>query len=316
MNNDEQRWVPAVPDIDVPASHFSAAWELGRSRRRRRIASSGGASAALGIALLVGLAVVPGNGAGGDSLRQIGPAAPTTGAGSPAPSGAPTLPPHIGPSALPVLPGLPRTSPSPATDPSPQPHDEQQLEGEDAEASGQSGDSYAGSPSRPVERDYQSSSPQADANGTRGGGQTVCGLDVADRPSGQQARWCGSNDVTQERGDFLLKHRQCRAHDGDQSAMTFATSQEVEYEVATATGQLLWRWSDRVSVKPLQHELPTERGACYAWTTRWTPLDAEGRSLAAGTYRLRTWVNSHELGADAAYDHEFTIAAQEDEDEE
>ena len=314
MSHDELRWVPPVPEIDAPASGFADAWERGRGRRRRRILASSGTSAALGVALVVGLAIVPNAGSGGDSLRQVGPAAPLLPKQSGSPQPVVTLPPQVGPSGLPVLPGLPglpRTSPSPTRQPQASPQSEQQA----GEESGpeRSGAGYAGSPSRPVEREYESSSPQADANGASGGGQTVCGVDAADRPAGQQARWCGGNDVSPVRSDFLLEHRQCRAHDGDQPALTFATTQEVEYEVRTADDRLLWRWSDGAVSKSSPHELPTERGACYTWTTRWTPLDPQGQQLAPGSYRLRTWVTSAELGPDATYESEFTIEPQADE---
>lgn len=319
MSNDDARWVPPVPEINEPPARFDDAWERGRELRRRRILASGGTSAALGVALLVALAVVPNNDSGGDSLRQVGPAAPLLPNESGSPDPALTLPPQVGPSALPglpVLPGLPRTSPGPTgqSQPSPQPS----ARGGQAEPQAGDGErerndaTYAGSPSRPVQRKYESSSPQADPNGTSGGGQTVCGVDAPNRPSGQQARWCGDNDVTAERADFLLEHRQCRAHDGDQPALTFAGSQEVEYEVRSADGGLVWRWSDGVTVTSAAHELPSERGACYTWTTRWTPLDRQGQDLPAGEYQLRTWVTSAELGPEAFYESEFTIAADGD----
>lgn len=306
----EHAWVPPLPEGDVPARAFDDAWQRGRAARRRRLLTSSGASTALGVALVLGVATVPGP-TGGDSLRQVGPAAPgRDGEGSTGPQALATLPPQVGPSALPQLPPqlpvLPRTSPSPDAaadgEPSPQPDGTRQGAGDAA---------YAGSPSRPVQREYYSSSPRADQNGATGGSQTVCGVDVQDRPSGEQARWCGGNETAQDKGDFLLQHRQCRAHDGDQPALTFGTTQEVEYEVRSSDGALLWRWSDGVDVRPAAHELPTEPGACYEWTTRWTPLAPDGEPLQAGTYRLRTWVTSAELGARASYDSDFEITRPE-----
>lgn len=67
-------------------------------------------------------------------------------------------------------------------------------------------------------------------------------------------------------------------------------------------------------MQPSAHELPTERGACYAWTTRWSPLTAQGNRLSPGTYQLLTWVTSEELGTDAVYESPFEIAEQEDEE--
>ena len=309
----EQAWVPRLPDDDdVPSRSFVDAWDRGRARRRRRLLASGGSTAALGAALVLGLAAVPGP-SSGDSLRQIGPAVPGAVAGSSEPVETPTLPERIGPSALPKLPqqlpGLPRTSePTPSGDPSP----DAQADQATGTQRDRDGGTYAGSPSRTVQREYYSSMVHADQNGTSGGAQTVCAPDAEDRPSGQHARWCGGNEIARDKADFLLEHRQCRAHDGDQPALTFATMQEVEYEIRDADGTLLWRWSDGTAVQSAEHELPTERGACYEWITRWTPLAPDGRPLDAGTYLLRTWVTSAELGPQAPYDSEFVIPVQED----
>lgn len=304
---------PADESVPAPGS-FTDAWRAGRTRRRHKLVTSGGASAALGAVVLVGAAVLTSGAGGGDSLRQLPPAGgggniltpPSPGGGGtvltppPLPSAGPVLPERVGPTSLPNLPRLPGTGASPAPQASASPTGETTPEREE-------GASYAGSPSRPVDRTYESSSPQAGPDGTSGGGQTVCGLDVADRPSGTQARWCGGGEVDPAGRDFALGHRQCRAQDGDQPALTFRTTQEVEWEIRTASGRLLWRWSDGYDVQPAPHELPTEPGACYTWKTSWTPLGADGDPLPPGDYVLRTWVTSAELGAAAAYDTTFTI---------
>lgn len=80
--------------------------------------------------------------------------------------------------------------------------------------------------------------------------------------------------------------------------------------------ELLWRWSDRIDIRASADELPTGPGAGYAWTTRWTPVNAQGdRLTAAFTYRLRTWGDLGRARTYCLLRAGLTISAQEDEAE-
>lgn len=298
---------PDVP-VPMPADGFRRAFAQGRERRRRRIALGSSAGALTLSAVLLGLTTIS---SGGPSvlMQADQPTAAPTATSTATPTSAPSAEPGPTASAEPAAGAT--ESPAPTSAATSQPNPEGAPVPGDPETSGpETGPELRRPASEPVRRDYDSPVPRSDANGAEGPGYTMCSLDSSERPSNSQARWCGSAEVLTSNSPsgpaVDLKHRICRASDGDQPVLHFGSSQEVEYEVWRG-GALLWRWSDGAAVSPEAHELPAEPGACYDWRTRFATGD-----LATGEYLLRTWVTAAELGPEATYEATFTIAKPDD----
>jgi Intracellular proteinase inhibitor len=291
---------PDVP-VPMPADGFRRAFAQGRERRRRRIALGGSAGALSLSAVVLGLTTITSSGPSLLMQAEQPTATPTT---TTTPTSAPSTEPGPSASAEPGAGGSESPAPTSAATSQPDPAGTP-MPGDPETSTPESVPAPTRPSSQPVRRDYDSPVPRSNVNGAEGPGYTMCGLDSAERPSNSQARWCGSAEVLATGGGsgsaVDLKHRICRASDGDQPALHFESSQEVEYEVWRG-GALLWRWSDGAAVTPDAHELPAEPGACYDWRTRFATGD-----LAAGEYLLRTWVTAAELGPEATYEATFTV---------
>jgi hypothetical protein len=283
---------PVTPGLGRPA--FESAWREGRQRRRKKLLLSGGGSLAVCAAVLASLTAV--STARTDSLEQLDPA---TGASSSpqAVTAAPEQP--TATTATSTMPGEPKANGS--TDGA--------TSTTEARGTGDAPQSaaYRGSPSRPVKRTYREAAGRQEGGGLAvdGGDRTVCGVETG-KPAGGYPRWCTNTTISAAGRDFAVAHSAC-AYDTKRS-LTFATSQEVEYEIRDQSGAVIWRWSDHASIRRTAHSLSASNGGCFKWTTTWSPRHANGAALEAGSYVLRAWVTAPELGAATHRDQEFSYA--------
>lgn len=294
---------PADGGAPEPTERFAEAWRRGRAIRRKKLIATGSASGAVLLACALALTVVP-PALGPDGLSQLQPAGPPDETPSPAPS-------EPGPSLEPTPAGDPNGHGSPS--PTPEASAGPVHEGSPSPGGGAAGTVDPGPRSREVTRRYYDGSPvTSDDNGVRNQPRTICGVDLPthDDASGANTDWCGRGSIVPGRTGFEVTHVQCRADDGEQEALRFKTAQEVELEVTTPSGVLLWRWSDHYPVEPAAHVLTADPGGCFHWSTVWNGVTDDGTSLGPGSYVLRTIATADELGPADASEQEFTVAAE------
>ncbi|MDX6225268.1 MAG: hypothetical protein QOE64_1644 [Frankiales bacterium] len=120
-----------------------------------------------------------------------------------------------------------------------------------------------------------------------GSGTSFCqgaSSDVGDNTH-STVNWCHSAIVKKTAHGHELTDELCR--DGTSgSKLVFSTSREVELLVMRGT-EVVWRWSADHPADHQPHELVAETDHCWQWTASWTDVDARGRPLPAGDYRLR-----------------------------
>ena len=292
MTDDSPFPVPDVP-AGLPARDFGAAWTAGRTRRRRKLVAAGGTSGALLSVLAAGL-LLTGNGLTGTSgLDELQPAVDAS--ASPTSYPEPEPEPTSTPSEAAPAPDPGASSEPPAEEPAPSP-----------DAAGDASPSSAASAERrTMTRRYRNPQPVVrDSNGVYNQGRNFCGIDA---PGGADQEWCGDNGVSRSGNELVLQHHTCRADDGDQPQLSFPSSQEVELEVRTQDGDLVWRWSDRYDAHEDPHRLAADPGGCWFWTTTWNGETDDGRALPAGDYVLRSWTLADELRGQEPYESELTL---------
>jgi hypothetical protein len=258
--------------------------------RRRRFALAG-AGSAMAVAVLAAAALVAGSNQQSDSLRVDQPASHATSAGS-------------------TSSGTDRTSDSAAV-----------LGTTGAGQSAPAG-SYGAPTPRPLNSPPESAGPtaspasKAPVHGpvTRREselGDKVCsgnGVSVGTDGVGTGNDWClevAGPDYrnTTPYAPATLTFTVCRSMAKNAAPLTFATAQEVDFQIATAKGsKKLWTWSTGHRFRSSKHTLQVDTGRCFDWQTTWTWTDDRGKPVPPGqTLRLTAWSTSRELGSKEMY---------------
>jgi hypothetical protein len=259
----------------APAGMREAVMQAGL--RRRRIAFAG-AGSACAVVVVTAAALLAGTAAGSDSLRieqpAVGASAASAGpdidaGGTPAfgttAGTASTSQPQPGPSGAPASarPAAPAPSARPARSPG-------------------SGHGMHG----PV------------ARSDREFGQVCQGDQMMLGPGGvSTSGWCVmvAPPAARETTPYpTLTFTICRSSAKDSGALTFDTTQEVDFAISSS-GKRLWTWSTGQRFARHRHVLHRGSSQCFDWETAWDWRDDRGQPVPRSGLRLTAWSTSAEL---------------------
>lgn len=91
------------------------------------------------------------------------------------------------------------------------------------------------------------------------------------------------------------------------TTLHFPGRNEVDFAVVRL-GDEHWRWSAWHPDGGAPHTLVLETGACTSWTFLWTVVDAQGKPLPRGSYRLRTTFLADELAEQRVVTTSFDVS--------
>lgn len=100
--------------------------------------------------------------------------------------------------------------------------------------------------------------------------------------------WCMSPRALKVEDHYALQLDLCVAVGARARRFSFATTQELDMWVATATNtpETLWTWSLGQQFSPNEHHVDIGPGECVTWQTLWDATDERGEQLEPGNYRL------------------------------